>query len=49
MSALFDVVTVHCLACSHTVESTDPIEAHDRMEEHYAAKHAKLIQSIIRS
>lgn len=37
---LFDVITVHCISCPHTVQDLDPETAHDRMEDHYASEHA---------
>lgn len=43
------LVTVHCFACPHTVESADPNEAHNAMEVHYRAAHSALIASIIGS
>lgn len=43
------LVRVHCFACPHVVEDTDPREAHDRMEGHYAAVHAALIARILGS
>lgn len=42
-TALFPVPVVHCFACPYTVRSVDPVEAHDRMEDHYARRHAALI------
>lgn len=45
MESLFEMIVVHCFTCPYTVESTDPNEAHDRMEEHYATKHLALIRS----
>lgn len=42
MSLALDPVVVHCFwagSCSHTVESFDPVDAHDRMEQHYAEHH----------
>lgn len=47
MSArLFDLITVHCFACPHTVEGTSPDEAHDLMEAHYSEKHSLLIRCL---
>lgn len=41
-------ITVHCFACPHRVERSSPAEAHDAMEEHYAAAHADLIARLVR-
>jgi len=50
-AALFDVITVHCFfalrGCKHVVTSVDPIDAHDRMEEHYSAKHGLLLSLLV--
>jgi hypothetical protein len=42
MTALFDVVTVHCFWawCGHVERGLDPQAVHDQMEAHYAARHA---------
>ncbi len=38
--ALFDLITVHCIACEDHAESgLTPQAAHDAMEAHYAAVH----------
>ncbi len=48
--ALIDLYTVHCFlhmrGCEHTVRSTNPQDAHDRMEEHYATAHRAWLDSI---
>lgn len=44
--SLFEVVTVHCFRCAHTVSDPSPQGAHDLMEQHYAKKHAGLIARI---
>lgn len=44
---LFDVITVHCFACPHKVSDPTPQGAHDLMEAHYAAEHARLIARLI--
>lgn len=42
-----DTITVHCFTCPHTVERATPSGAHDAMEEHYRAKHGRLISRIV--
>lgn len=44
---LFDVYTVHCFTCPHTVTALDPITAHDEMETHYSTRHRPLIASLV--
>jgi hypothetical protein len=44
---LFDVFTVHCFTCPHTVSDVTPQGAHDRMEDHYRRDHAALIARLI--
>jgi hypothetical protein len=47
-AALFDVITVHCFFnAGHTVQGVTPQEAHDLMEDHYAAVHAGQIARLI--
>lgn len=40
------LIRVHCFACPHVVEATDPQTAHDLMEDHYRADHAALIRRL---
>lgn len=48
-ASLFPVYRVHCfwLACGHTVEDTDPVSAHDRMEDHYRQAHGREMQEMM--
>lgn len=41
------LITVHCFACTTTVEAATPDAAHDAMECHYRVSHRELIESII--
>lgn len=43
-----DQFVVHCFFDhAHTVRAHDPDAAHDAMERHYAARHARQIEAVI--
>ena len=43
---LLDGITVHCFACPQVVVGESPVDAHDRMEDHYARHHDALIRRL---
>jgi hypothetical protein len=48
-ATLFDPVVVHCVFCSHAVESFagDPVALHDEMELHYESAHRSEINRAV--
>lgn len=44
-----EIIDVHCFfRCKYVARSSDPQQAHDLMEKHYAEKHSHQIEQAIR-